>query len=108
VETARKPSHGWDRYPNLRLGIGGAKGKGRLQRLVARAFVGDSLLSSSEVYDWCYARHRALGQRIPQRHRHSVYRLLVVMCEPIGRASTIGKPILWRLRTRHARDTTNN
>jgi hypothetical protein len=108
VVSGGEPCNGWDRYPNLRLGPGGAKVRGRLQRLIARAFVGDSLLSSSQVYDWCYARQRASGERIPQRHRHSVYRLLAVMCEPIGRASTAGKPILWRLRTRHDRATTNN
>ena len=58
----------------------------------------DPLLSSSEVYDWCYARRRALGQRIPQRHRHSVYRLLVVMCDPIDRDPR-HCAIIWRLKT---------
>jgi len=52
------------------------------------------VVSSSAVYDWSYAR----GRRLTQRHRHSVWRILVEVAEPVGRAETIGRPILWRLR----------
>jgi hypothetical protein len=106
MESARKLSHGWDRYPNLRLGMGGAKGKGRLQKLVARAFIGHDILTTSQVFDWCFARDRKVSWK--RRHRWSVVRVLDQVADRIGRAPTIGRPILWRLRTRHARDTTNN
>jgi hypothetical protein len=55
------------------------------------------LLTSSQVYDWTFAGHRARGERISQRHRHSVYRLLVAMCDPIGRDRRHGA-IIWRLK----------
>jgi hypothetical protein len=56
------------------------------------------VLTSSEVYDHCYAKRRAFGERIPQRHRHSVWRILRTIADPIGRAPTIGRPWIWRLR----------
>jgi hypothetical protein len=86
----------WDGYPNLRLRPHSPhKGRGRLQRQVRRAFVVcGPVVSSSAVYDWSYAR----GRRLTQRHRHSVWRILVEVAEPVGRAETIGRPILWRLR----------
>jgi hypothetical protein len=86
----------WKAYPNLRLRPHApAKGRGRLQRQIRRAFVVcGPVVSSSAIYDWCYAR----GRRLTQQRRHSVWRLLVTMCEPTARAPTIGKPWLWRLR----------
>jgi hypothetical protein len=70
-----------------------------LQRQINRAFTAtdSDTLSSSQIYDWAFVRYRAAGQRIPQRHRHSVYRLLVVMCDPIGRVPPYGA-ILWKRR----------
>jgi hypothetical protein len=89
----------WKNHPNLRLGPAKpALGRGRLQVQVRRAFVGRPLLTSSEVYDSCYAKKRAFGERISQRHRHSVWRILRQIADPIGRAETIGRPALWRLK----------
>jgi hypothetical protein len=82
-------------YPNLRLRPPAPnKGRGRLQRQVRRAFVAcGPVVSSSAVYDWCYAR----GRRLTQRRRHSVWRLLVTMADPIRRVPPYGA-WLWRLR----------
>jgi hypothetical protein len=92
------PQTRWEYYPNLRLGPAApALGRGRLQVQVRRAFMGRDVLSSSEVYDSSYARKRLLGERISQRHRHSVWRILRTIADPIGRAETIGRPVLWRL-----------
>jgi hypothetical protein len=55
------------------------------------------LLTSTEVYAWTFAGHRARGVRIPQRHRHSVYRLLVLMCDPVRKVPPHGA-WLWRLK----------
>jgi hypothetical protein len=55
-------------------------------------------LSTSQIFDWTYASHRAYGQRIPCWHRWSVSRILRQIAEPIGRASTIGRPWIWRLK----------
>jgi hypothetical protein len=74
-----------------------AAGRGRLQRQLCRAFMaGGNELTSSQVYDWAYARNR---RRPNQCRRHSVRRILRQIAEPIGRAPTIGRPWLWRLKT---------
>jgi hypothetical protein len=93
------PSKGWSTYPNLRRRPHAPNlGRGRLQRQVRRALaVGGAELTSSQVYDWCYARRR----RLNQRKRHSVWRILRQIAEPIGRADTIGRPWLWRLKSEH-------
>jgi hypothetical protein len=52
---------------------------------------GGAELTSSQVYCWTHARG--------QRHQYSVWRILCEVAEPIGRASTIGRPWLWRLKT---------
>jgi hypothetical protein len=52
-------------------------------------------LSSSEIYDWTHTRAR---QRMKPGHRHSVRRILRTIADPVGRASTIGRPWLWRLK----------
>jgi hypothetical protein len=95
----RTPPAKWENYPNLRLRPHAPNaGRGRLQRQIRRAFAGRPLLTSSEVYDACYVKRRVFGERIPQRHRHSVWRILRTIADPIGRAPTIGRPVLWRLK----------
>jgi hypothetical protein len=39
-----------------------------------------------------------LGKPLTTRHRFSVWRVLVKIADPVGRAGTIGRPILWRLK----------
>jgi hypothetical protein len=86
----------WPHHPNLRRRPHApAKNRGRLQVQIRRAFVGADTQTSSAVYDWCFAGCR---HRITTRHRYSVWRLLVTIADPIGRADTIGRPWLWRLR----------
>jgi hypothetical protein len=90
----------WENYPNLRLRPAKpALRRGRLQVQVRRAFVGRDVLTSSEVYESCYARKRLLGERISQRHCHSVWLILRRVADQIGRGSTRGRPWLWRLKT---------
>jgi hypothetical protein len=74
-----------------------ALGRGRLQRQVARAFlaVGVDVLPASIILDWCYPRGRA---RLSNWNRWKVARICSELCYPVGRADTIGRPILWRLR----------
>jgi hypothetical protein len=96
LQKARSPAHAWDRYPNLRLGLGGARGNGRLQRAVARAFVGNHLVTSTHVFNWCFPRDRGVSWR--RRHRWSVVRVLNQVADRVGRANTPGRPWIWRLR----------
>jgi hypothetical protein len=53
-------------------------------------------LSSSEVFDWVFARARRVSRR--RRHRWSAIRVLLQIAETVGRAPTIGRPWLWRLK----------
>jgi hypothetical protein len=96
----REVSPGWAAHPNLLARPPApAAGHGRLQRQIARAFATSrDVLSTSQIFDWTYASHRAYGQRIPCWHRWSVSRILREIAEPVGRAPTIGRPWLWRLR----------
>jgi hypothetical protein len=56
-------------------------------------------VSASEIYRWARRWQRCRdGKRINQRERWSIRRRLVEIAEPVGRASTIGRPWLWRLK----------
>jgi hypothetical protein len=95
----REVSSGWITHPNLqRRPHAPNAGRGRLQVQIRRAFVGHRLLSSSQVYDWAYTRHRAYRRPMSEAVRWSVHRILRQIAEPIGRAPTIGRPWLWRLK----------
>jgi hypothetical protein len=54
---------------------------------------GGAELTSSQIYDWAYAR----GRRINQRQRHSVWRILCEVAEPICKVPP-HNAWLWRLR----------
>jgi hypothetical protein len=64
---------------------------------IRRAFmaIGAEVLSSSQIYDWTHWRRR---RAIPSGVQSRTRRTLLAMCDPVGRAATIGRPILWRLR----------
>ena len=74
-----------------------AAGRGRLQVQIRRAFVVREVLTSSEIYDSCYARRRMLGQQIDRPYRWSVVRILREIADPIGRTKPHGA-WLWRLK----------
>jgi hypothetical protein len=93
--THRAPASKWPSHPNLRnRPAKPALGRGRLQRQLRRAFVGADTRTTSALLDWCYPRNRS---RITQRHRYSVWRVLVRIATPIGRVPPHGA-WLWRLR----------
>ena len=86
----------WDGHPNLRRRPPApAAGRGRMQVAIRRAFiVHGPVVSSSRVYDWVFARKRKLSQL----RRHGVWRILREIADQVGRAPTIGRPWLWRLK----------
>ena len=96
--AARSPSADMGRLRNLQRRLPApAKGRGRLQVQIRRCFiVCGPIVTSSRIYDWCYARDRRRAHS--QAMRWSVRRILDVACDRLGRAETIGRPILWRLR----------
>src|SRR5262249_17186320 len=88
-----------ERYPNLaKRPAAPARGRGRLQVQLRRAVIaaGSGPISSSVFYDFCYVRKRLRGERISQRHGHSVWRILRTIADPIGRTKPYGA-ILWRI-----------
>jgi hypothetical protein len=88
------PASLWPRHPNLRLRPPKpALGRGRLQRQIRRAFLFGEELSSSQIYDWCYA---GCARPLSTRQRYSVWRLLVTMADRVGRVWPGGN--VWRLR----------
>ena len=93
------PPMKWINYPNLlRRPHAPNAGRGRLQVQIRRAFVGRDVLTSSEVYDSCYAKLRVAGQQIDRPYRWSVVRILRQIADPIGRTNPYGA-VLWRLKT---------
>jgi hypothetical protein len=91
---APSPSQKWDDCPNLRLRPEKpALGRGRLQKAIRRCFhARGPNVSASTIYEWC-----ATWPDL-RRHRYRAWRILNEITEPIGRASTIGRPWIWRLR----------
>ena len=94
----RRPRRDSASYRNLQRRLPApAKGNGRLQVQIRRCFiVCGPIVSSSRVYDWCFARDRRRAHS--QAMRWSVRRILDAACERVGRAPTIGRPWLWRLK----------
>jgi hypothetical protein len=95
----------WKDHPNLRKRPPTpSKGRGPAQRAIRRAFAasGAEVLNSTEIYDWAHGRRR-FGRRksMPFGVYSRTLRTLRAMCEPVGRAPTIGRPWLWRLRNSH-------
>jgi hypothetical protein len=91
------------RYANLeRRPAAPARGRGRLQIQVRRAFLVSptATVSASEIYTWAYPRRRLLERHKPlsQRLRWSVRRVLLQMgAVPVARSPKRGRPIIWRL-----------
>jgi hypothetical protein len=82
-----------------------AKGRGRIQRQVRRAFEAcGPRLSASLVYDWARRWQRRHDEkRINQRERYSIVRVLITMAVRDGRAGTRGRPWLWRRIESHSK-----
>ena len=93
----RSPSHGLTRLRHLQRGGGTHRGKGRLQVQIRRAFLGHPLRSTSEIYDWCYARDRSRTRS--EAMRWSVHRILRDVADAVGHSRGPGRPWLWRLET---------
>jgi hypothetical protein len=79
-----------------------ALGRGRVQRNVRRAYLALNAteLSTTVLLDWAYPRRRP-GSLACGLYR-SLYRACALHCVRVGRAQTIGRPILWKLRTRNS------
>jgi hypothetical protein len=95
----------WPHHPNLRKKPHApSKGRGPVQRAIRRVFMasGAEVLNSTDIYDWAHGRRR-FGRRksMPFGVYSRTLRTLRAMCEPVGRAPTIGRPWLWRLRNSH-------
>jgi hypothetical protein len=75
-----------------------ARNRGRLQRQIRRAFYGQGPeLTSTAIYDVCYSGHRSQRRVINQGERHSVWRLLRLVTDPIRKVPP-HNAWLWRLK----------
>jgi hypothetical protein len=94
----RTPSQKWQGHPNLRRRPHSPNAwQGRLQKAIARCFhTHGPEVSAAVIYDWT--------QTWPDGRRFywSTKRILRELCEPIGRASTRGRPHIWRLKSQHS------
>ena len=85
-------------FPNLlRRPRAPATGRGRLQVQIRRAFVVCEVLTSSEIYDSCYAKRRVAGLQIDRPYRWSVLRILLELADRVRRVPPHGA-WLWRLK----------
>jgi hypothetical protein len=89
----------WPRAPNLRKRPPKpALGRGRVQRMVRRAFIAHDAteLTTTELLDWAYGRRRPGS--LPWGLYRSLYRACALHCVRVRRAEAIGRPWVWRLR----------
>jgi hypothetical protein len=77
-----------------------ALNRGRIQRALDRCFFFHGpVVDGGTIHRFCQEwRHQVAGRRPGALDRLSVYRVLVAIAEPVGRATTRGRPWLWRLR----------
>jgi hypothetical protein len=95
----RAPLTGRANYPNLQHPPHAPNaGRGRLQVAIRRAFmVGGDELTSSQVYDWAYSRHRSQRRPMSEAVRWSVHRILLELADRVRRVPPHGA-WLWRLK----------
>jgi hypothetical protein len=79
------------------MGLGASRGKGRIQKAVARAFAAaeGGTITTSQAYDFALARVR--GDMWRRMHRCSVLRVLDQVADRVGRDRRHGA-IIWRLK----------
>jgi len=65
------------------------------QRQIRRAFIAHEV-SATVIYRWC---RRWQAPKLGRLERWSIVRILDVIADRRGRASTIGRPWIWRLKT---------
>jgi hypothetical protein len=76
-----------------------AKGQGRVQRLARRALWALSEASTSEILKWTHGFKLHRGERLANWDSLTARRALKqIGAIKTGRAATIGRPMLWRMR----------
>jgi len=75
-----------------------ALNNGRLQRMSRRALRMLGAASTSQIMEWTCSLKLLRGHRLTNHDNRAARRALDRIAVRIGRAKTIGRPILWRLR----------
>jgi hypothetical protein len=89
------------RTRNIRPNITGdaARGRGRLQVAVRRAFiVHGPVVTTMQVYDFAYAGRRKY-MRASALNKRRIWQLLSRVADRVGRAPLQGAPWIWRLKS---------
>jgi predicted DNA-binding transcriptional regulator AlpA len=92
--AVRQRRMNWDNCPNLALRPPApAKERGRVQRCARRALIARGVASTSEIIEWTHGR-----KRHPHSARATRRALEQIGAVRVGRADSIGRPWLWRLK----------
>jgi hypothetical protein len=75
-----------------------ALNNGRVQRAALRALWALQTASTSQILRWTRALKRYRGERVGQNDARAARRVLDRYAVRVGRAKTIGRPVLWRIR----------
>jgi hypothetical protein len=91
--------------PNLRnlrrRPLAPAKGNGRVQKAIRRAYImeGHEVLSATEIYDYTHGRRRMERRHLPSGIYRTTRRTLATMADRRGRSPAgSGRPWLWALK----------
>src|SRR5262249_4183514 len=92
-------------YPSLKRGGGHARGRGRIQRQIRRAFlIADrTVLHTGELLRWSHAHLVLMRAKVRPTHYADLRHACDQLAERVGRSKTgKGRPVLWRLNTEYA------
>jgi hypothetical protein len=75
-----------------------ALNRGRVQRLARRALLALDIASTSDVLAWTCARKIMRGQRRANHDNRAARRVLDRIAVRVGRATSRGRPWIWRAK----------
>ena len=87
-------------FPSLKRGGGFARGRGRIQRQIAKAFsmIDRPVLSTSELLPRTHSGLALAHTKVRRCHREDLRRACDQLAVRVGRGRTMGRPILWKLK----------
>lgn len=94
-------------YPSLKRGGGHARGRGRIQRQIRRAFlIADrTVLHTGELLRWSHAHLVLMRAKVRPTHYADLRHACDQLAERVGRSKTgKGRPVLWRLKPEYVAD----
>jgi hypothetical protein len=75
-----------------------ARGNGKVQRMARRALLALGAANTSEILTWTCSGKLHRGERLANHDNRAARRALDRIADRVGRAATIGRPWIWRLK----------